>query len=362
MLEGSNDLVSDVKVLYLYEFEEARIEYNNLQTRNDRKIDNYFNNISKNNKSDLACEIIIELGDIYYWSDKSLEFKFKMVDVFKNQIKDLKEIIPNFKIANATVHLDESSPHLHIIGVPVKEKNKNGMKKQVGKTTIFTKESLSNIQDKMRLKCIESFNKKYKTNHYLKNKEQGRNYDINVKDMENYNELKKEFNKNKKHLDKLNTKTNEINNNSLEIKEMISNLKSNLVKRDSFNLTSYEKNKLLNFINDINDTTADIKNLNKLNLNLYKVESDIEKLNNEVNHKNKQIKSLNESLNNKNYENKILEKALNNFKNKWDKLLFHFKRKLLSLDSNYKEVYKNLEKENIIDEYDKEDIEKEKYL
>ena len=39
---GTNDIVNDVKDLYLEEFEEARIEYNNKQTRNDRKINNYF--------------------------------------------------------------------------------------------------------------------------------------------------------------------------------------------------------------------------------------------------------------------------------------------------------------------------------
>ena len=352
----------DVKDLYLTEFEEARIEYNKQQTRNDRKIDNYFDNISSNNKSDLACEIIVELGDIYYWSDKSYEFKLKMIDIFKEQINDLKIILPAFKIANATVHLDESSPHLHIIGVPVKEKSKNGMKKQVGKTTIFTKESLSNIQDQMRLKCIESFNKEYQTNHYLKNKEQGRNYDINVKDMEHYSELKKELNKNKKHLEKLNTKTSDLNNLSLEVKEILDSLKVNIVLRNSFTITGYEKSRILTFINDVNATAKDIKTLNNLNLKLYKVESDIKTLNQELNKKESNIKALNESLSKQVYENKILERSLNIFKDKWHKFIFHFKKKLLSLDYNYNEVYKNLEKENIIDEYDIEDIEKDKYI
>ena len=36
---GSNDIVEDVKQLYLEEFEQARIEYNNKQTREDRKIE-----------------------------------------------------------------------------------------------------------------------------------------------------------------------------------------------------------------------------------------------------------------------------------------------------------------------------------
>ena len=51
-------------------------------------------------------------------------------------------LFPNFKIANATIHFDESSPHLHIIGVAYKDGNKNGMYKQVGKATVFNKESL----------------------------------------------------------------------------------------------------------------------------------------------------------------------------------------------------------------------------
>ena len=34
-----------------------------------------------------------------------------------------KEIVPDFYIANATIHFDEHSPHMHIVGVPVKEKD-----------------------------------------------------------------------------------------------------------------------------------------------------------------------------------------------------------------------------------------------
>ena len=47
------------------------------------------------------------------------------------------------------------------------------MKKQVGKSSVFTKESLSKIQDKIRLLSIESFNKEYQTNYKLKPKLKG---------------------------------------------------------------------------------------------------------------------------------------------------------------------------------------------
>ena len=123
IIKGTTSLYDDVKNLYLEEFEEARIEYNKeqeLKHRNDRKITDYFKKISDNSKNDLACEIIIELGDKKYWDTKDDKFKHKMTNVFKEQLNDLQELVPDFKIASGIIHYDETSPHLHIVGVPIK--------------------------------------------------------------------------------------------------------------------------------------------------------------------------------------------------------------------------------------------------
>ena len=48
---GTNDIVEDVKQLYLDEFEESRIEYNKTQKRNDRKIENYFEKVCNGSRS-----------------------------------------------------------------------------------------------------------------------------------------------------------------------------------------------------------------------------------------------------------------------------------------------------------------------
>ena len=48
--------------------------------------------------------------------------------------------------------------------------------------TDFTKVSLTEIQDKMRNACIKSYNKFYEVNTKLKEKQKGRNQDINVKE------------------------------------------------------------------------------------------------------------------------------------------------------------------------------------
>ncbi|HIU40535.1 MAG TPA: hypothetical protein IAB68_04465, partial [Candidatus Aphodocola excrementigallinarum] len=62
IIRGTSSLYDDVKKLYEEEFKEAVDEYNSRQTRDDRKITDYFKKISDNSKNDLACEIIIELG------------------------------------------------------------------------------------------------------------------------------------------------------------------------------------------------------------------------------------------------------------------------------------------------------------
>ena len=96
IIRGTSSLYDDVRNLYKEEFEEARLEYNSKQTRENRKINDYFTNISNNEKNDLACEIIIELGDKKYWDTKDEKFKHKMSNVYKEQVKDLETLIPNF--------------------------------------------------------------------------------------------------------------------------------------------------------------------------------------------------------------------------------------------------------------------------
>ena len=89
IVRGTSSLFEDVRNLYLKEFEEARLEYNKLQTRPSRMINDYFENVSNNEKKDLACEIIIELGDKEYWDTKDEIFKKKMSEVYKKQVNDL---------------------------------------------------------------------------------------------------------------------------------------------------------------------------------------------------------------------------------------------------------------------------------
>lgn len=364
-IRGTSSIVEDTKNLYLKLFEDARIKYNVKQTRNDRKIENYFNHISNDNKRDLACEIIIELGDMDFWADKDDKFKKNMIEVFKEQIVDLEEVVPNFRIANATIHFDESSPHLHIVGVPFKDGMKNGMEKQVGKSDVFNKISLKEIQDKMRVYCINSFNRIYHLNYTLKVKEEGRNVDINVANMNEYKKFKRKQEKYRKKLNELNSKTDDLQNKSNEINDIINNLKPTIMNKNNYSISSEEVNKIKKYIEQTNDTTSNLRNANDINIVLKKYEDDLREHSNEVRNLKKKIQTRDDRIEELEYnlndanetidelEDRVseLQKIADYFKELWKKFIEFLQNKFFS-NNKYDDFINDLYDEDILDEND----------
>lgn len=268
IVKGTSSIYKDIENFYKNEFEEARIEYNNKQTRNDRKIDNYFKKVSDNSKSDLACEMIIELGDKKFWDTKSLNYKHKMTSVYSKQVNDLEMLVPNFKICSAIIHYDETSPHMHIVGVPIKYNCKTGMSMQVGKTDVFTRNSLKELQDKMRTLCIEEYNKEYNLDATLKQKLKGRNRDIHVSDMKNYQKAKDLIIKHQKEIDTISSNSLELKSNSDSIKNEIDKLKKVPLRDDLFLISKEQKDKLENYIDKVDKTTDKYRDVKELSANL----------------------------------------------------------------------------------------------
>ena len=357
IIKGTTSLYKDVKNLYLEEFEDARLEYNKEQEnkgRNDRKITDYFKKISDNTKNDLACEIIIELGDKKYWDTKDDKFKHKMTNVFKEQLNDLQELVPDFKIASAIIHYDETSPHLHIVGVPIKYKNKNGMSKQVGKGDVFTRDSLRTIQDKMRTLCIASFNKEYGLNNILKKKEKGRNKDINVKDMTNYQAMKEELNKNKEALEITSKKSLELDKNTNDIKDTINNLKKAPIVKNTYTISESDRNKIIEYVDKVDDTNKDFKKTEMLSVTLNNVNTELQENREKIKiltENNKaltlKVNTLSKNIDNKNKEikelksdNKHLQEMVDYFKNLFSRLVKFIKNKMFGKDKEREDYWK----------------------
>ena len=258
---------------------------------------------------------------------------------------------------------------MHVIGVPVIDNCKRGMKKQVGKSQLFTKTLLSEIQDKMRTACIKSFNKFYDMDIKLKEKQKGRNQDINVKDMSNYTNIKKQLAEKEKKLEKANKQTNKLDNTTKDINQILDNLKPAKFNKNNMVISNEDIEKIKNFTKDVKDTTKTVRSVNDLNIAIrdfehsaFEIEKENRSLKYQIEEKDKEISNLKGELSakdkiiNKLQEEKETIKAqLHKFKEFWHSIMGHFhKRICFDKDENYKIVSDDLYKNGIFDDNDNE--------
>lgn len=211
----NENLYKDVQQVYHDEFDEALKEFNRKQNRDDRKIKDYLKHVSDSKSNDVAAEIIIQIGDQDFWKDRSMEFKKSMIPCFQEQLDRLRKLCPDFKIASAIVHLDEKSPHMHVVGVPVAEGYKRGLSKRCSKTKVFTQKSLEKLQEAMRQDitlpdCVKE------VDSTLKKRSEGRNRDLTKKELTELNEEKKDLQNSIKLLEYSKKEETEIINNLIE--------------------------------------------------------------------------------------------------------------------------------------------------
>ena len=187
LIYGTDNLVQDVKAVYHQEFDEVLKNYNENQTRADRKIEDYFEHVA-NKEQDMAVEIIIQIGDRAYWQ-QHYENKCYMKKIYSMMLAELQYLLPEFVVANAVVHMDEDSPHMHVVGVPVATGYKKGLSKQVSKRKVFTKEVLSEVlQDELR--AVANTKVMIAFDEQIREKSKGRNHDLSVME---YKVLKEEI-------------------------------------------------------------------------------------------------------------------------------------------------------------------------
>lgn len=258
------------KNFYSKTFDEAVNEYNETKKKSRDKIENYFYHISNSKKSELAIEIIIQVGDMEFWKTKSYEEQKKMNKIFQSQIKKLKNELPNFKILSVVAHYDESSPHIQLIGVPIAYYEK-GLKVRTTKGKVFNKESLKTLQDKMREDVLEQMQEIYGKDIDLKAKEKGRNHDLLIKD---YIKLKQEQEKQlKSELEpiqkQMQDNINQLSNQKDEIQKEINttqeefNISNTLLemKKKEIKEKEQEEQKLVNKINKLKNEKDSIQKL-----------------------------------------------------------------------------------------------------
>lgn len=128
----------DIKNVYHELFDEAVERYNSKQTRNDRKVKNYYEKICNGKQEKPFHEIVVQIGNKndFGIDKKTAEFAEKALD---NYVCTFQKRNPYLRVFSAHMHLDEATPHLHIDFVPFTTGSKRGVD-----TRVSLKQALAN--------------------------------------------------------------------------------------------------------------------------------------------------------------------------------------------------------------------------
>ena len=122
----------DLREFYEQTFGQAVKDYNEKQTREDRKIGSYYDKISADSKKNLFYEIVIQIGDMH--DTNCADNPEKEIALLEEYAKEFEIRNPTLKVFNAVIHLDEETPHLHLDYVPVAKNLTRGMSVQNSQT------------------------------------------------------------------------------------------------------------------------------------------------------------------------------------------------------------------------------------
>lgn len=126
-VEYCNENIKDV---YHELFDEALARYNEKQTRNDRRIDDYYEKIRSGKQEKPFHEIILQIGDRETMGAETEEGRLaaKMLDEY---MQEFQRRNPTLRVFSAHLHMDEATPHLHIDFVPYTTGSKRGLDTRV---------------------------------------------------------------------------------------------------------------------------------------------------------------------------------------------------------------------------------------
>ena len=126
-VEYCNENIRDV---YHELFDEALARYNEKQTRNDRRIEDYYEKIRSGKQEKPFHEIILQIGDRDTMGAETEEGQLaaKILDEY---MKDFQKRNPTLRVFSTHLHMDEATPHLHIDFISYTTGSKRGLDTRV---------------------------------------------------------------------------------------------------------------------------------------------------------------------------------------------------------------------------------------
>ena len=120
----------NIKDIYHQLFDDALERYNAKQTRDDRRIENYYEKIRSGKQEKPFHELILQIGDKDNMgaTTENGELAKQVLDEY---FQHFQERNPSLRVFSAHLHMDEATPHLHIDFVPFTTGSKRGLDTRV---------------------------------------------------------------------------------------------------------------------------------------------------------------------------------------------------------------------------------------
>ena len=126
-IDYCNERIQDV---YHELFDDALKRYNERQTREDRKIANYYEKIRAGNQEKPFHELILQVGNK---DDMNATGEYAQLarQVLNEYYQSFQARNPNLRVFSAHLHMDEATPHIHIDFIPFTTGSKRGLDTRV---------------------------------------------------------------------------------------------------------------------------------------------------------------------------------------------------------------------------------------
>ena len=132
----------NIKKVYEELFGEALEKYNAKQTRSDRKIKNYYEKIRTSKQEKPFTELVMQIGN-HEDTNAQSEFGAKAAEILDEYMKGFQERNPHLRVFSAYMHMDESTPHLHIDFVPFTTGSKRGLETRVSLKSALAQQGIT---------------------------------------------------------------------------------------------------------------------------------------------------------------------------------------------------------------------------
>lgn len=149
---SENVVICDTRIreFYAETFGAAMEAYNEKQVaagHPERQIRDYYEKLCHGKQERPMNEMVVQIGNRDTMPADDADCRAVSREILKEFADRFKKKYPNFRVAQAVIHMDEATPHLHMVYVPVTHKNKRGMETRVSLRGALRASGFTDVRD-----------------------------------------------------------------------------------------------------------------------------------------------------------------------------------------------------------------------